>query len=100
MLTASHEPHAKSGAVQNKPSRHQSDDRHNDEPVQGQGAYLEGEIQIVQHFIGIGIVRDFRGVRTVDTLGNHHCQCRGQQIQSCAANGLIRLQIDGGERQQ
>ena len=100
MLAAGHQAHAEAAAVQDKPGRHQGNHRNQQEPVQRQGPHLEGEVGTVKNLIAVGGVDDLGRIGAVDALGNDHGQRRGQQVQRRTTDGLIRLQIDGGESKQ
>ena len=92
MLAAGPQPQAEAGLVHH----HKADDeqgqpqRHKDAHFQPADAEQEGPVGIVQ--LGAAAL--------AEVFGQHHRHGGGQQVQGGAADGLVRLQVDGGKGQQ
>ena len=92
MLAAGPQTQAEAGLVQHHIADDQQDDaqRNKDAELQPADAEQEGLIGIVQ--LGAAAV--------AEVFGDDHGNGGGQQVQGCAADGLVRLQVDGGKGQQ
>ena len=99
MLAAGHEAHAEAGFIQHHNGEHQQYQTHKQEHIDGDGADVEDEVAVDEGQLG-GLGTGAAGHGVVVALHQNQSQRRGQQVQGGAADGLIRLQVDGGEGQQ
>ena len=92
VFAAGAQAQAEAGLVHDDIADDKQHDAQRDEDAELQVADLEQER-------AVGVADLGRG-GTVIVLGQDHGQRRGQHIEGCAADGLVRLEIDGRKRQQ
>ena len=99
MLAAGHEPEAEAGLVQGDIGPNQGQSRQQHEPVELKAAKVHQErllgIDVLDG--GGNVVHAFGGVHGLDKDRGRRS---AQQVHGGAHQGLVRLEVDGGHRQQ